>query len=451
VLLQQIPDDIRLEAEYFQPKFLEMENRLLQLKCETLESFSVSVNSGPFGSNLLKENYVEDGVVVLRPFNIREATIDKTNIVFITEEEISDAKLDVYEPGDLAFARVGAVGCGVIPDFNGRRITISPNIIVARIDKQKIDPRFLAVFMNTRWGQLQMQRAMKVVAQPTITVEAVKRLLIPHIADDERRKIVEDFEAAQYKKEDSKRIYAEAETLLLNELGLNDLDATHSITYERDFREVAAAGRFDAEYFHPKYYRLMAAVENSPYTHQPLGSIIEPIRNGFDFREFQETGNAYIRVGDVRNGKIDIDGAARIRISMDEIKKDVRLKIGDVLFTRKGSFGNAAVVRPIQETSVISSEIMLLRPLNDDIVSDYLALYLNSQAGFLQVERYAHGAAFYSISQYDLARLAIIIPPKPVQEGISKLLKESLQAGYDAQNLLETAKRRVEELIEGGG
>ncbi|HFD39785.1 MAG TPA: hypothetical protein ENJ31_08085 [Anaerolineae bacterium] len=180
-----------------------------------------------------------------------------------------------------------------------------------------------------------------------------------------------------------------------------------------------------------------------------MGELIEPIRNGFDYRGFADKGTPYIRVGNVRNGRLDTEGALKVPITIKDVDKDVVLQPGDVLFTRKGTFGNAAVVRKGQEHAIISSEIMLLRLKDKRVEPDYLALFLNSTAGYLQVERRVHGVAFYSISQTDLASVIIPIASVKTQKRLTELVASSIKAEQEAKRLLEEAKQRVEAMILG--
>ena len=134
-----------------------------------------------------------------------------------------------------------------------------------------------------------------------------------------------------------------------------------------------------------------------------------------------------------------------------DVQKDVGLQIGDILFTRKGTYGNVAVVRQGQEQAIISSEIMLLRlrkNLDWPILPDYLALFLNSSLGYQQVERRVHGVAYYSISQPDLAEVQIVIPPVSLQKRLAEKVQLSLAAEQDAKRLLAEAKTHVERMIE---
>lgn len=256
---------------------------------------------------------------------------------------------------------------------------------------------------------------------------------------------------AYQKRKEAHSFYKQAEARLLEALGLQNIDLSHQVAYTGSFREAVSAHRLDAEYFQPKYYRILDAMDRSGFQSTILGSIIEPIRNGFDFREFSEEGTPYIRVGDIRNGKIDVRGAVRVRIKAEEVKKNVRLSVGDLLFTRKGSYGNAAVVRDGSEQAIISSEIMLLRirpEYRNQVDPDYLALFLNSSVGFEQIERRVHGVAFYSISQQDLSGVCILFPSLEAQRELAHLVFQSQKLEETTYEMLDYAKKQIESLIQ---
>ncbi len=67
---------------------------------------------------------------------------------------------------------------------------------------------------------------------------------------------------------------------------------------------------------------------------------------------------------------------------------------------------------------------------------------------YLQVKRRVHGAAYYSISQPDLASLLIPILPKPQQQKIVERVKSSFSLKLKSKQLLEIAKTGVERAIE---
>ena len=118
--------------------------------------------------------------------------------------------------------------------------------------------------------------------------------------------------------------------------------------------------------------------------------------------------------------------------------------------SREG-FDNSAVVTELEVNGILSSEIMLVRLTSvskQAIISEYVSLFLNSQFGYLQVERRVHGVAYYSISQPNLASLLIPILPKLQQQNIVENIKSSFSLKQKSRQLLEIAKTGVERAIE---
>jgi hypothetical protein len=80
---------------------------------------------------------------------------------------------------------------------------------------------------------------------------------------------------------------------------------------------------------------------------------------------------------------------------------------------------------------------------------DFLAVFLNTMAARIQVEKYVHGFSNFSITQADIQKLIVPLPAGPFQERVADLVTQSWQARQKARQLLEEAKRRVENIVQG--
>lgn len=189
--------------------------------------------------------------------------------------------------------------------------------------------------------------------------------------------------------------------------------------------ELEGAQRLDAEYYQPKYKENEEIIANCSYPVKLIKTLIYKPVNGFDYRSFSDSGIPYIRVGDLLPGEILYRKAEKVQISMSDIGKDIKLKYGDILFSRKGTFGRAAVVEEEFTNIIISSEIMRLRIKSEKVYSHYLSTFLNSKFGFNQVERRTHGVSNYSITQEDLTGIKVPILPKQTQARIGESVKQS--------------------------
>ena len=83
--------------------------------CEVVAGNSGEIKTGPFGSQLHKADYVESGVPVIMPINMKRGLIDPKGIVQITEEKASSLNEQRCKPGDIVFARRGEIGrCAIV-------------------------------------------------------------------------------------------------------------------------------------------------------------------------------------------------------------------------------------------------------------------------------------------------------------------------------------------------
>lgn len=434
----------RFGAEFWKPEYLEplKRDRNWHLIGDLLKGvqygISREMNEIGIGEPIFRMNEMEDLFL---------STPEKS--VSLSKEEYDVFSLS---PGDVLFNRTNSfkhVGrTGILKE--PLRAVFASYLIRLIPDTRRLLPEYLAVYLNTPTGIAQIKRrAMESINQANVSGSEIRKVPIPLFPVPFQRSLASIVDKAAEKRTESKKIYAQAEQLLLSELGYRDLDLSPTLVYKRRFSETCTASRIDAEYFMPKYYRLLERIDQNRYTNVELSSLIAPIKNGFDSREFSEEGLPYIRVGDIKDGRIESENAKRIPIQWADVKKDIRLRVDDVLLTRKGSYGNAAFVRPGQEESVISSEIMLLRLKSKAIRPEYLTVYLNSPVGFNQVERHVHGVAFYSISQNDLAALRILLAPEKLQERIAKFVQNSDKARDESHHLLEEAKHMVEDAVIG--
>ena len=104
--------------------------------------------TGPFGSLLHAEDYVDIGTPLITVKNIKNNFIDSTKIDFVSEEDTNRLKRYTLELDDIVFSRVGNVDqrCLATPEIVGWMI--SGSCLRLRVDKTKIDPEFLCWLMG---------------------------------------------------------------------------------------------------------------------------------------------------------------------------------------------------------------------------------------------------------------------------------------------------------------
>lgn len=448
--LSELERTFRIDAEFFHKRHLEYWARIERVPHESVNLVAHISDGNHFS---ISDRFQEEGIPYYRGQDVvGHFFVEQSSPVCIDAKTFNEAHLhrSHLKKGDVLLSIVGTIG-ELSLVTSDEPATCSCKLAILR--PKKIPSAYLAAFLACEYGNSQIRRYTRGAVQMGLLLEDMDQIHVPRYSPDFENAVASFVEKARLALEDGNIKYRQAENTLLAELGLLGWQPPESLSYERKASEAFAVARLDAEHFQPKYLDLLERLGEIGCPIKPLAELIRPILNGYDHRDFIEDGTPYIRVGDIKRGRINLDGAERIAITAGEVSKDIALKIGDILFTRKGSYGNSAVVEAKHVSSVISSEIMLLR-LNEQggecLIPEYLSLFLNSKAGYMQVERWVHGAAFYSIAQDDMVRLEIPLLPLEKQEPLAVLLEASKQMEKAAQTLLDRAKRAVEIAIETG-
>jgi len=435
--------DFRLDAEFYKPTYLKLDDELRKHRHELLGNLVKEIRCGPFGSTLLAETYLEDGVIVIRPFNIKNFTIERDNLVWIDEKDCVEKRLKFYSAGDLFFSRVGDVRCGVVPKFDNK-ITISPNIIAVKSDKDKLNPYYAAIFFNTKFGFPQIERGLKVVAQPTIQTDLVSNLKIVLFSQPFQLLFESIFKIFFKLDGISNNLYNEAEHLLLSELGLPDWQPKHQLSFVKNFSDTQESERIDAEYFQPKYNEIVDAVKNYKGGWGTLGDLVNIKDRNFNPKD--DVVYKYIELANIgSNG--EITG------STEELGKELPTRArrivsaGDVIVSSiEGSLPSVALITEEFNKALCSTGFYVIN--SKFYNSETLFCLTKSLVGQMQLKKGCNGTMLTAINKDEISK---IILPK-ISDQIQRKIKDKISLVYEtrkkSKHLLEIAKRGVEMTIE---
>lgn len=319
------------------------------------------------------------------------------------------------------------------------------------VPKKSVNAAYLATYFNCEIGQSFANRQQTEQMNPYLSVENLSSLPV-YVADyDFQLKIEEILINAHAKSEESKALYAEAENLLLDELGLRDWSPSDDSISVKSFAEsFADTGRLDAEYYQPKYDELMTLIKNNSVgVVKSINEISEPLRYGSSAKlDYIESGVPFLRIADITNHRFD---AEKIKYILGEAASDevfASVETNDVLVSRSGTLGLSVSIPKHLSGAIFGSYFIRVRPDNDLIDSDYLALYLNSKVGALQVEQISTGGIQTNLTVPVIEALKIVVPSKERQRHFADAVKKSFSAQDESKQLLEIAKRAVEVAIE---
>lgn len=440
--------DFRIDGEYYHPSFRELESAIASLNSTSFGKFVNEVRCGPFGSTVLCDTYLKNGVIVARPFNLINYSLERENLVYIDEKDCLAKNLKFYQEEDIFFSRVGDVRCGIVPNFD-QKITISPNIIAAKVNKTKINPYYATIFFNSKYGFPQIIRGLKIVAQPTIQTDLIAKLKIVVLTDNFQCAIERLFKKSLSLQDESKSLYSQASQLFLSELGLLDWKPKHTIAFVKNFSDTEQAERFDAEYFQPKYEEIIEAVKKYKGGFDELGNLAKIKKSVEPGSEaYQENGVPFVRVSNLSKFELSDNNQQFISKELYEELKIHQPKKDEILLSKDATPGMAYYLNEEPQKMIVSGGILRLKMDTDYVLPEYLTLVLNSVIVQNQIERDAGGSIINHWRPDQVKATVIPLLKKDKQKEIKEFVGKSFNDRKLSKSFLEIAKRGVEMAIE---
>lgn len=408
--LSEIEGSKRFDAGRYRTSFLKLEKDLKKITIIRKLGYLV-VEPVRTGYTPRARDIYQDDIRIhfIKTDNLREGLVDFENSDFLPARSLSERNY-------LKFKNVMVAICGAHFDVIGRaaifldcypQSVTNQNIAVIRTDENLLNPFYLTVFLNSKYGREQIWMLSRQTEQFNLSCREVEELLIP-LFDTDFQQEIEIFAKNSFDLiEKAKSLYSQAEDLLLEELGLKGFQAKDKLSYTANLSKVFRVHRIDAEYFQTTYDVFMGCLKN----HSKIVKLKEFI---FDFQK---------------------------------LKALYEPKVGDFLLTKDVMPGIAYIVKEPVEV-IAAGSIMILKINENRINKEYLALCINSIIGKLQIEREGGGSAITRWKPEQIKNLQVPVLSKKVQQEISSLIKQSHQIKQRARELWEEAKRKVEKAIE---
>ena len=439
VLLSKAVADNRFDAEFYQPDSVEAEQILVRCNGLPLSKLTSDIRYGLH----LPPDYSDEGTTFVRALNLKEGGIagELLKVPFSPEEL---GRHNILQTGDVLIARSGNVGdIGYVSDDLAGS-TFGSYVIRCRI--AGILPEYAYIFLLSRLGRLQAVRFRSGAVQPNISIPNLKAILIPRLLDGQQQKVKAKFDAALEARRQAHEVYTEAEALLESALGLDKLDLTPRLFYERPYADVQTASRFDAEYFQPPKKEVLAALARMSG---------QPVRDQFcSIRQIWQPDQARVDeqvrnfdLTDALQPFLDETVEPTTRDTISSAKK--KLEPGDLVVSRLRSYLReiAVVFNAGPVPMVGSTEFIVLRPKQDAVRVEALLVYLRSKYVQTVLKWCQDGSNHPRFQESELLNLRIPDAVREHQDEIAAKVETSIDARRESLRLLEEAKTMVEKAI----
>ena len=148
---------------------------------------------GPFGSDITTDNFVDNGVPVIRGVNLSSGRFHDSGFVYLTEQKADQLRGANALAGDLVFTHRGTLGqVALIPPSEiYARYVISQSQMKLSCDTSKVDPLFLYYYFRSPMGQHALLANISTTGVPAISrpLSSLKAIRVPWPPLQEQRAI----------------------------------------------------------------------------------------------------------------------------------------------------------------------------------------------------------------------------------------------------------------------
>jgi restriction endonuclease S subunit len=444
VMLSKFERTLRIDSEFYSKENLLIEDFIKKNKYSKLTEL-VKVSDGNHMS--ISEKFIDSGIPYYRGQDIHSFFIEgaNPNCIDIDTFNLPVMKRSHLQKGDVLLSIVGTIGkLGLVTTDN--KATCSCKLAILR--PSKIIAEFLSVFLASKYGQNQIQKFKRGALQMGLILEDFDQLLVPFFNDTFQAQIETLIKNAHSKLEQSKSTYTQAETLLLDTLGLADFSPSTEKVNIKSFKDsFVAKGRLDAEYFYPAKESALDFLEAMPG--QAVGDLFFSVRNLW--QPEKAVADEKVRNYDLTDALspfLDNTKELATKETISSTKK--RLQTGDLVVSRLRSYlKEIAVVMEGNDAPMVgSTEFIVLRPKQKILSVESLLVYLRSTLPQLILKWSQDGSNHPRFDEKELLNLRIPDAILAHEKEVKGLVERATAARRQSHSLLEVAKRAVEIAIE---
>ncbi|WP_072221236.1 restriction endonuclease subunit S [Campylobacter coli] len=291
---------------------------------------------------------------------------------------------------------------------------------------------------------------------PTAFYEKLPIPILPIEFQLEIQNLVKDSHKAL---EESKELYKKAEETLYLELGLDPknplqslLDSktnipTNSLNISiRTLKEsFLKTGRLDSEYYQSKYEDIEKFIKSYPNGYDSFSNIIN--NKDTNFTPKNNENYSYIELANIGNNGNISEPISDLGKNLPTRARRIVSK-GDVIISSiEGSLSSCALITQEFDKHLVSTGFFVL---NSKLLNgETLLVMFKSQIFQEYLKKFPSGTILCAINKEELSKILIPKIDPTTQEKIAKYIQESFNLRKKSKQLLDNAKNKVEEQIQG--
>lgn len=429
----------RLDADFYRPDYLDLDEKLQALPNIALGKIG-QFFSGPFGSKLPSNLYLDKGIPLFRVSNVGQFEVLLDGMAYLDENVHQELITSEVRPGDLLVvkASVGEKICKVpewLPKANITQhiIGIRPNGVC--------DIDYVSTFLFSSYGVGQLQRYSLGSIIQYLGITDAKSVILYNPKSLVQKYIGDKVRQAELLREWAKSLRVEVDNELNKFSFATDLIPSTVNKVSTQLLE----DRLDPRPYRNHYINLVDQIKK--VTHSKIGKLASlnsgcPVSSS-DFLE--EKAVPLIRIRNI--GYDDFIGVdTYISKSLYEEEGKYKAEENMIVIGMDGIF-RAQFILAEELPMLINQRVAILKP--NEIRSELLTHWLNRPEGQMQLNQWAVKTTVEHTSLSDIGRVLIPRLTPEIEDYLADKLRNARKALKASKALAESAKYIVENLIEG--
>lgn len=150
--------------------------------------FKQDIVDGPFGSELQRKDYIDEGIPVLKIQNVKPFAVEFKKMDYVSSAKFQELRRHSYKTGDIVMTKLGApLGASAIVREGIDGIIVAD---LVRIRAQRINTEYLCYHLNSPGTSSLINSMQKGTTRPRVTLSVVRELPIAVPSTSEQQRIV---------------------------------------------------------------------------------------------------------------------------------------------------------------------------------------------------------------------------------------------------------------------
>ena len=436
--------DYRVESEYFEKRFLKLENQFSKIEISSFSEIASVVNGRAYDSGCFN---LSEGVAVSKIGDVTNKR-DINSWEFVTNTEFKKQNGKYLQHSDILMTLTGDPPDVGKVNYIYQPIKATWNQRVARIaikDKKAIiSNEVLYAVLSSEYSRMQLERYAKGIRQRNLGRESLAWLQIPKLPTALQVQIEADVLQSFEKLNQAKISYQQAEQLLLNCLELDNFSVPQQAVSIKPYSEsFGTSGRLDAEFYQAKYEAYQTKVKSYVNGFECVrtacklkDSNFNPKDNEFyNYIELSDIGSSGEITGVTLDLGKDLPSRARRKIAKNDV----------IISSIEGSLSSCAIVLDNHDKALCSTGFYVIS--SDKINAETLLVLFKSEPLQQLLKQGCSGTILTAINKEEFLNIPLPLIDKTIQTKISQFVQQSSKLRTESKVLLEKAKLAVENAI----